>query len=595
MADDEDKPAEVTTDDIAPEESGPTPVDEETTNEPAEEKTEEQAEPKGPNVFQKFLKTYKARQKLAIPLTVLVVLVVLGAIPVTRYGVLGLVIKKDVSLNIVDTQTSVPVSGVNVTLRGQTGKTDGQGNVTLKGVKVGRAALKLTKKYYKDINATLTVSLSKPKTPGQFKIEATGRQVPVHVVNKITGQDVSGATIHAADTEAQTDKSGQATIVLPADQSTIDGTVSADKYNEQKVKITVNQQAVKDNTYSLTPAGKIYFLSKLSGKIDVVKTDLDGANRQTVIAGTGSEEEQGTLLLASRDWKYLALLAKRDNNPAKLYLIDTSNDKMTEIDSGDAYFNLVGWDDHYLVYTVTRNNIQYWQANKSALKSFNADSQQLATIDQTNAEGSSNSDYAAESIDGTYQIGHSIIYIKRWTAYYDTTYHLANKRSGIYQANSSGSNKQLVKDFAADGSYISSTLSKPDEIYYDVGDAKYEYKDGKISEAKDVKDEDFNTLYPTYLLSPGGTTTFWTEPRDGKNTLFLGDTSGDGGKQVLTLSEYSPYGWCTDDYLLVSKNGSELYILSVNGPGEKGQVLKITDYHKPAITLRGYGGGYGGI
>jgi hypothetical protein len=28
----------------------------------------------------------------------------------------------------------------------------------------------------------------------------------------------------------------------------------------------------------LTPAGKIYFLSKQTGKIDVVKTDLDGSN-----------------------------------------------------------------------------------------------------------------------------------------------------------------------------------------------------------------------------------------------------------------------------------------------------------------------------
>ena len=52
-------------------------------------------------------------------------------------------------------------------------------------------------------------------------------------------------------------------------------------------------------------------------------------------------------------------------------------------------------------------------------------------------------------------------------------------------------------------------------------------------------------------------------------------------------------GWYTDNYLLVSKGGSELYIAAAGNP-DFSKALKVTDYHKPNIVYRGYGGGYGG-
>jgi hypothetical protein len=61
------------------------------------------------------------------------------------------------------------------------------------------------------------------------------------------------------------------------------------------------------------------------------------------------------------------------------------------------------------------------------------------------------------------------------------------------------------------------------------------------------------------------------------------------------LSDYSPYGWFSDSYTLVSKNASELYIMPTSGPAKSRQPLKITDYYKPAQTYVGYGYGYGGL
>ncbi|HWT40621.1 MAG TPA: hypothetical protein VN081_05150, partial [Dongiaceae bacterium] len=151
-------------------------------------------------------------------------------------------------------------------------------------------------------------------------------------------------------------------------------------------------------------------------------------------------------------------------------------------------------------------------------------------------------------------------------------------------------------------SYVTAELYKPDEIYLkstfgDGGNNYYEYSDGAIKNTSDVSDNQFNSSYPTFLVSPTGKQTFWYEPRDGKNTLLVGDESGNNTKTVGDSADYIPYGWYgqNDDFILLSKGGSELYISSPSKTiGDKSyQPLKITDYHK-AQTYPGYGYGYGG-
>jgi hypothetical protein len=121
----------------------------------------------------------------------------------------------------------------------------------------------------------------------------------------------------------------------------------------------------------------------------------------------------------------------------------------------------------------------------------------------------------------------------------------------------------------------------------------YTYANGQVKDDPTGTANSFYSAdYPTYLESPSGDSTFWAEARDGKNTLFVGDPSGQDGKQIATLSDYFTYGWFSDNYLLVSKNSSELYIMPKAGSKDP---VKISDYHKPSATFYGYGGGYGGL
>lgn len=550
---------------------------------------------KRPNAWHRFWHWAKTHKKVSIPLAVVLVLGIWLAIPYTRFMVAGLFMKQDYKVVVLDQTTGKPVSAATVLLNDQKASTDGQGKASLH-VPVGYEKLTVKKSYYQTTEQNVSVPILDQKEPYTVRIKATGRQVPITVVNKISGKPLKGVLIRSGDSEAKTNSEGQAVLVVPTGKASVSAELSGEGLNKAVATVKVTTEADPANKFTMTPSGKLYFLSNASGKIDVVKSNLDGTERAVVLAGTGNEDKQNTLLLATTDWKYLALLSKRDGGEyAKLFLIDTASDKVTTMDEGKAEFSLVGWRGHHFVYNVRRVEVKEWQPGRQALKSFNAETGQLATLDQTAAEGADWS-YIGQFFSDFYIIEDKAVYTVQW--YGSSTSVLAGKNNSIRTVDVSGANKKDVKTFVAnDVGYMQTTSYEPNSVYYRVsqnyGATKqtyYEYEDGAIKEVQ-LADDQFYQAYPTYLFSPSGGKTFWSELRDGKNALFVGDKDGKNGTQIANLSEHAPYGWYTDEYLLTSKNSSELYIL----PAAGGTPLKMTDYYKPALTIRGYGGGYGGL
>ncbi len=587
----------------------PAEPDEDTSDELSEagEASQKSSQPAKKPAHHRWLDWYKTHKKWSIPASALALILLLALIPWSRYYVAGLVLEKNFSLQVVDGETNSPVSGATVASSGQSAETDGSGKAKLH-LSVGHHALSITKKYYQDRRADVLVPVLREKSAPAIAFVATGRQVKITVTNLINHKALAGVDIKVAGTSAKTGSEGTTMVVLPVGVSTQKASLSSSGYNDAQVSVKVSDQTVQENNYALTPAGSIYFLSKLSGKIDVVKTDLDGKNRQTVVAGTGKEDDSGTVLLASRDWKYLALLARRDSDLPKLYLIDTSDDRLSTIDEGDANFTLVGWSDDNFVYQVDRTNYQAWQANKQALKSFDANNRNIILLDQTTASGTSQYDYVRENFGPTYADDNQVVYIKNWnSAYYPTAMaQLTTKQATFNSIRPDGSGKRTIRSFGvAPGTQTSSIfveerIENPVSTYLKFSDGAaehfYEYSGGQVKDNSNLTAESFyRANYPTYLLSPSSKLTFWSESRDGKNTLQVGDQNGQNAKQAATLSNYNPYGWFTENYLLVSKNSSELYILPLAGIKDDTAAIKISDYHKPAQTYPGYGGGYGGI
>jgi hypothetical protein len=566
---------------------------------------QDQEPPKPPNKFKRFFKAYWRKKKWTLPLTILVLLGIIFALPMTRYPLLALGLKRAYTVVVVDSKTNTPVTGARVTLGGTTVTTDNAGDAKFK-VKVGKQVVSITKQYYSNANVNVFVGVSTAKNSDSVHLSATGRQVSIKVVNKFTGKPVDNAEVKVLDTEAKTSSDGTATIVLPTSSSTQSATISASGYNDLSSNVTVSSGVASSNTFDLVPAGRAYFLSNLSGKIDVVSTNLDGTDRTTVLGGTGNEDPNNTSLLASTDWKYLALLSKRDSSQnGKLYLIDTANnDQLTTIDGGsqDA-LTLVGWSGHNFIYEVNNGNVQNWQSGKTVIKSYDADNGKTTTIDQTSADGTQSA-YEYQSVSSINLVNDKVIYSMTWGSLYNGGINASNQNA-IISANTDGSSKTTLKSLsiAPNVTYTSilAVASRPGslDILTNSGggqDIFYTYNSGNntVTQTNTLSDATFSQeqqAQVTYLVSPSGNATFWAEQRDGKNTLFVGDYAGNNSNQIASLSDYTTYGWYTDNYLLVEKGGSELYVMPVSG----GTAYKISDYYKPPINYYGYGGGYGGL
>jgi hypothetical protein len=577
--------------------------------EPIAKQTAKPIKINGESRWKRFTNWYKENKKKSIPLTLLVLVILLSVIPWTRYKVAGLMLKNNLTVKVTDSTTGTPVSGADLSLGSVKAATDGSGKAVLPNAKVGTHSLLITKKYYKDSSTKVLVPILKQKGSTSVRLVATGRQVKISVKDLINRSALGNVDIKVAGANAKTDKSGTAIVVLPVGTKSEKGTLSLDGYNNADVTVKGNDQTIQENSYTLTPSGKIYFLSKLSGKIDVVKTNLDGSNRQTVLAGTGKEDDRATVLLASRDWKYLALLSRRETGSTKLYLIDTSDDSLKTVD-GDANtaVTLAGWSNHNFIYSIDRQKTENWQPNKQALKSYNASNGKITLLAQTTASGSNTYDFIGQSLGEVYAYDDQIVYGMNWAAGYNSWSQLNAKQATLNSIKPDGANNKTIKSFsvAADtqtsGVTISTKAYKPGGLYILFSDGSaahyynYNYENGQVKDDSSLTDDKFwSTNYPTYLESPDTKAVFWNEPRDGKNTLFVGNDDGENGKQIATLSDYQTYGWYTDNYLLVSKNSSELYIMPRSGLSKDSAAIKISDYHKPAQSFPGYGGGYGGI
>lgn len=546
--------------------------------------------------FVKSLFSTRKRKIISTAAIVVALLIIIVSIPFTRYAALGLVVKKDVTLKVIDQSLKKPVSDATVKLGNVEGKTDSSGAVVLKNVSVGVYELNVTKQLYETSTHAYVVPVISATDTTPIEIKAQGRQVLVSVIDSIANTPVRLAKLSIGKATAITDKEGVATIVIPADQKAHDGVLKKDGYNSRNVKL-VSDNTGKKAEFTLTVSGSLFYLSKSTGKINVMKSNLDGTNPEVVVTGTGKEKDESTSLLAARDWKYLALLARRDGEFDKVYIVNADTGELVTADEGSASFSLIGWSGHKFIYKVTRETGDQWNDKRQVLKSYDVESKKITAIDQALGSGTSYYDYRHENIINPYILNNEIVYTKSWDR---SAYQAGDFKMSVMSATPDGK-KSVVKEIAQpQGAYVNLRLYKPQELYVSFTDTAgkatyYEYENWSLKQADTITEDQFNSPYPTYLVSPNGKRVFWSEVRDGKNSLFIGDENGGSGKQVASLSDFTPYGWYSDKYILLSKNGSELYIAPTDTVlDDAHQPIKVVNYHKPYLTYPGYGYGYGG-
>ena len=460
---------------------------------------------------------------------------------------------------------------------------------------MGTRTVTINKQYYRSSSVS-TFSGFKAGPAVKVSLVATGRQVPITVLNTLTGKPLADAEISLSQTSAKTDGQGKAVVVLPADQKTITGSISAVGFNKSAVTVQISDTEIAANSFKLVPSGSVYVLSNASGTIDVVKTNLDGSQPVTVVKGTGKEDANATVLLASRDWKYLVLKAQRGSTQAAMYLLDASTDKLVEFDSGDANFTPIGWSGHAFMYDAVRNNIATSQNNHEQIKSYDAERGQLNQLDSTQAASAS----VGFSFQGFYNfnlVDSLLVYNTQW--YSSGGADISTKNATIRAVQSNGQGKKDYQNISAAGlAYVQAAQAAPNAVYYatfnysDNKNQYYAFQNQRVSSPESVTAANFNKLFPAYVVSPSAKQTVWNDTRDGKQVVLLGDATAANAHGLTALNGFSVYGWYSDDYLLVSKNHSQLFIAPVDGLTAP---KAIANYYKPGQNVANFSYGYGGL
>lgn len=543
---------------------------------------------------------FERHKRLAIVSGIVLFLVVAAgviyALPTVRYVALSPFVTREYSVKVVDETTRTPLVDVEVTLGEKSAqRTNVKGVAKFTDVAVGYHEVSTKLPLYDTEKTTVEVPVFGEQTQ-KLKLHANGKRVTVKVVDRLSGEAIDGAEIEAGDSTAVTRDGGKSQVVVPTSaKKPIAMNVVADGYLAAKTEVfdkTVEVQLVKE--------GRMYFLSKQSGTIDVVSTNFDGSNRQVVVPGTGSEQDYSTSLFASRDWRYLALKSQRDTKNPSLYLIDTQRPDLVRVVNGDEKsVDSVGWSGHRFIYEEYGIS-QFGGADYSnwQLKSVMAANHTTVILDKKSEATTAFAAPASDQIGLVYILeGDTIVYAKEWGG---DQYggEVVDQQAGVMAVQADGGAKRWLKFYSSgEIGYIETKLYKPQEIHYRVNNMDGSHRENLMTVNKKIElvppaQQKFDQDYPTFLISPNGSRSLWSEPRDGKFAIFVGDSNSGDKQQLVNLSEYSAYGWMTDKYLLLQKNNSELYITTEAQLKKGAGPLKVSDYHR--VSVPGYGYGYGG-
>lgn len=531
------------------------------------------------------------KRKLFWLLIVLIIIGIIAIVPYSRYKILALFVKQNYSVHLIDSKTNTPISNALVSLDGKKIKTNANGFAKL-NIPIGYGVLNISKQYYENYSINVLIPLSAQKKPNIIKLQATGRQVPIKVINTISKQPIIGASISLLNTSATTNSNGSATIVLPTQDKTYKAVIKSNGYNNKSVTVTVTPYAITSNSFAIDPSGQVYFLSNSNGKVNVVSSNYDGNNQQVILAGTGNEKQYSTTLYHSLNWQYLMLFSQRSSISGShrgLYLINPVTKAYKTINDGTtATLTPIGWSGNYFLYVAYNQNLPSTSAGQYVIYSFNAATGQNITLDQSQSAVNQFGNSTTQSFSNFNLVNNSLIYAKTWSPLYVAS---TNFISSINSIAVSGNNQKTLEQFSSQtDSFINNMTAvqyAPSEFYYIVSFNNaanstnyYSYSNGQMNQVNISASQVDNINYTPADISPSGTLAIFTSYRNGQLVLLEGSPTSNNNnqKQIAVLpSSYSLIGWLNNNYLLLSSKNN-LMIMPASGLVNNIQPTKVSGF-----------------
>lgn len=497
-----------------------------------------------------------------------VVLLLIGTAvwPTSRYFILNMVgVRSSASLKVIDQSSGMPLKNVTVSLGTEKTKTNGDGVAAFQRVKLGSQELRVERVAFAPVVKKITIGWGSNPLP-MVELKAVGAQYVFHLTDYLSGKPITEAEVISGDASAFADKEGKAILTLDNPETdTIEATVKSKEYRMEKFSFAATTKSPFD--VRMVPVKPVVYVSKQSGKYDLYKVDVDGKNKQLLLAGTGSERREISIA-TSPDGAYAALVSSRGTKrDANQYLLDTLT--LVDIKSGQATviddaanIKLIDWVGERLVYVATYSAPSAAYAQRQRLVAYNVEESARNTI--------AVSDY----FNGVASINNTIYYV---VAPSDPS-----SQPGFYKVKVDGSSKQSI----INNKHIATLVRISESVFaLEAPEGWYEYEVGDHTASKSNAPADPYTNRQ-YVTAPGGGKSAWVDVRDGKGVLLLHEKGND--KTIVTASGLTtPIQWLNKTtilYRVSNTNETAEYVVSING----GEPKKITDVTATAGLLINY-------
>lgn len=300
-------------------------------------------------------KRYRLRRFFAILFWLVVAALIVAMVyPSSRYFVLNTVgVRSKASVVVFDNQTRLPLKNVSVSIGQKQVKTDSKGQAVLTELKLGSQDLTIKRVAYEQIHQPVTIGWGSNPL-GEYLLKATGVQYTINTHDFISGKKVEGIEARSGEAVATADNQGVITLTLDqAETDTIPLQVTAEGYRTEELDFPADQDTPIEVT--MVPQAKTVFAAKQNGRYDIIAMDIDGKHREVILAGTGSEGNN-TSIVPSFDGTQVAVVSHRDDlrgaqgQAVSTLSIVTVADKTVRVAARAERIQLVDWIGTKLIY-----------------------------------------------------------------------------------------------------------------------------------------------------------------------------------------------------------------------------------------------------
>jgi len=487
-------------------------------------------------------------------------IIILAIVPNSRYFFLNMFgVRGSVSLSVLDDSTQLPLKNIQVKIANQTGQTDSEGNLKLNRLKLGKTQLSIEKRAF--ATKTIPITIGWGSNPmGNITIKAIGAQYIFTVSDFLSKKAIDKAEATSGEANAIADKNGKITLTIDTAEIGDDDlsvTIKATNYRDEKLKLDTN--AKTEQKVDMVPLRKQVFISNRSGKYDVYKIDVDGKNEELVLAGTGNERSDMTLVPHPSD-ETVALVSTRDNLRNKdgyllstLSLINLGDNSAKSVAQSER-IQIIGWIGDRILYVQIAAGASASNPKRSRLMSYDyktSDKQEIASANYFND-----------------------VILVAGNVYYASSTSYQNETVGLVRSSADGKTKKTI---------INQEVWNIFRVSYEklvllIAQSGYDYKIGDDAPTK-LAQLPANPRSRVYVDNVGSKHSLWVDQRDGKGVLLDYDVTNKTEKTLKTTSGLNtPIRWVSANTLVYRVHTNQEtadYVLNIDG----GEARKIRDVY----------------